>query len=120
MATGSCRAAAIGMNGTTEEILSGYSVKNSHHAEKAVIDQAGAWGTGGMLTMYVDIEPCSDGKYNGHSTGCNSRINAAFHSGMVWYTFKESEYSSGDLKTFLKDSDKQDQIVKLKSLAGKY
>ena len=105
------------MNGLNEEIHSGYSVKNTHHAEQDLMTKTGGWG-GNFLTMYVDIEPCSNGRYKGHPVGCATLIVNAFGAGNVWYGFSENEYTRGDVLKYLKDSDKQDQIIKLSSVTG--
>jgi hypothetical protein len=118
-ATGSCRASAIGYNAflAKEEIIGGYSVRNSHHAEQFILNNTVPWN-GNLLTMYVDIQPCSDGAYNGHPQGCRTLLANQYATGNVWYAFSENSYNPGDLKPYLKDSDKQDQILKLWSISG--
>ena len=117
-ATGSCRATGIGVNALLgEEIVPGYSVKNSHHAEQFVLNNTGHWN-GNLLTMYVDIQPCSNGAYNGHPQGCRTLLANQYANGNVWYAFPENSYSPGDLTKYLKESDKQDQILKLWSVSG--
>jgi pyrimidine deaminase RibD-like protein len=117
-ATGSCRATAIGLNALlAEEIVSGYSVKNSHHAEQEIMTNTGHWN-GNFLTMYVDIQPCSNGKYNGHPQGCRTLLANQYATGNVWYAFSENAYQSGELTGYLKSFEKQDQIVKLRSMTG--
>jgi hypothetical protein len=118
-ASGSCRAAAIGLNAGSglEEIHIGSSQKGSHHAEEELVAKTAAWGAN-FLTMYVDIEPCSPGRYKGHPAGCAALIAGHYGNGNLWYAFPEASYASGDLYRLLTDSEKQDQILKLRSIAA--
>lgn len=110
---GSCRAAAMKVGG---EFIFGLSVFRKYHAEEVVLQkiQNANWNRT-FDYMYVDIEPCHSGRYQGHD--CKGLLWNTFDSGKVFYAFDQDNYLTG-MNGLFRTNDVQTQIEELQRMAG--